>query len=109
MSLSDIYTVFCVLVGEDASFSIEIAKSGTVSDMKEAIKEKAPNTFRAIDARFLDLYHAEIPYDDELMANVKAHSLHLPLLPTTPVTDIFPCTPKEDMVHLLIKPSELHW
>jgi hypothetical protein len=109
MSLSDIYTVFCIIVGEVTPFSIKIAKSGTVSDMKELIKEEALDIFCGIDTRFLDLYHAEITDDDELVANVKAHPLYSPLLATAPVTDIFPCTPKKRTVHLLVKLSELYW
>jgi Crinkler effector protein N-terminal domain len=109
MSLPDIYTILCILVGEKAPFPIKIAKSGTVNDIKELIKKENPDTLGSIDDRFLDLYHTEFANDDELIANVKAQPLDSPLLATTPLTDIFPCTPKKETVHLLVKPSEWHW
>ena len=73
MSQPDIYTVGCLVIGEDVPFTVEIAKSELVGVLKQLIKEKDPDTFAGIEVNFLDLYHVEITDDDELVANVKAH------------------------------------
>jgi hypothetical protein len=109
MSLLDTYLIIGLVVGQEEPFSISIAKSETVRDVKDLVKKIKHDTFVGTETRFLDLYHVEIPEDDELMANVRAHPLDSPLLATAPLIDIFPCAPKENMIHLLVKPSELHW
>jgi hypothetical protein len=110
MSQSDIYTVFGVVWGEGDPFCVQIQKSDTVIQLKKLIKEE--NTvFANLDAKFLDLYHVDIPDDkrEVLMARVLAESLDTPLLASRTLTDIFSATPpKAATIHFIVKSSKLH-
>lgn len=109
MSQSDIYTIICIVAGEDVPFCVEIEKSKTVGWLKALIKEKRTNVFADIDVNFLDLYHVDIPNDEELVVRLKAHPLDdSKLRATKPLTDVFPATPKADTVHFIVNPSKLH-
>jgi Crinkler effector protein N-terminal domain len=112
MSQSDIYTVLCIVIGEDVPFSVEIEKSKIVSQLKDLIKEKRTDVFANIGSNLLDLYHVDIPDapKEDLMASMRAHPLDSrgPLLATTRFTNIFPGTPKDDTIHFIVKPSKLH-
>jgi hypothetical protein len=109
MSQSDVYTVFCIVVGEDVPFCVEIERSRAVDWLKELIKKERSNIFADIDSNFLDLYHVDIADDDELVTKVKAHPLDDSKLPATKsLIDVFPATPKADTVHFIVNPSKLH-
>jgi hypothetical protein len=67
MSQSEIYTVFCVVLGEDVRFSVDIVKNETVAIVKDLIcKKKRGEAFADVEANFLDLYHVEFADDDKL-------------------------------------------
>jgi hypothetical protein len=110
MSQSDIYTALGVVWGEGDPFCVQTQKSETVIQLKKLIKEE--NTvFANLDAKFLDLYHVDIPDDkrEVLMARVLAESLDTPLLASRTLTDIFSAAPpKAATIHFIVKSSNLH-
>ena len=107
MAESEIYTVFCLVAGEDVSFPVEIEKSKTVGQLKDAIKKKNPTTFDGIDAKSLTLYHVDLPDDDDLDQNVnkELERKPKPLRPSEEMADIFSEGLKKRMVHILVQPS----
>jgi hypothetical protein len=109
MSQSNIYTVFCVVVGDYIPFPIEIEKSKTVGWLKGLIKQEMSKLFADIDSNSLNLYHVDIADDRQLVAKVKAYPLDdSNLRPTRLLTSIFPAPPKPDTVHFIVNPSKLH-
>jgi hypothetical protein len=109
MSGSNIYTILCLVLGEDVPFSVKVGKNEIVDELKKLIKKEIPDTFAGIESKFLDLHRVDIADDDELEANAKAHPLGPPLRPSMPLNEIFPGTPEGRKVHFIVKSSELHW
>jgi hypothetical protein len=110
MSQSDIYNVFCIILGEGDPFLIEIQKSAPVGRLKQLIKEEN-SEFATIDSKFLDLYRVDIPdaTREVLMARVLAESLDTPLLATHTLTDNFSTAPpKAATIHFIVKYSKLY-
>jgi len=107
MSQSDIYTVFCILLGQKVPFSVKVEKEKTVGHLKYLIKTQR-NAFAGIEAGFLDLYHVDFAEDSDLVAKVEAHPLDSELPVTSRLIDIFPATPKGGTIHFIVKPSKFY-
>ncbi|KAG0071922.1 hypothetical protein BGZ92_004149 [Podila epicladia] len=58
-------SLFCLVDGEAAPFSIRIASSDTVDDLKKAIKTEKTNAFEGVDANNLILWSVSIPVSDD--------------------------------------------
>ena len=105
MAESEIYTIFCIVVGEDVSFPVEIEKSKTVGQLKDDIKKKNSRLadFNALD---LILYRVDLPDDDNLEHNVKEtlRGRLDPLKPSKKWVAIYPDGLQEDTVHILVQP-----
>jgi hypothetical protein len=97
-------TLFCwVLDKSECPFQVEIAKDKTVDHLKDAIKEKKPNTLIKVDARQLQLWNVSIPDDDQLEASIRQTMLGSPLRSTKLLSAVFPSPLPMDVVHVLIK------
>jgi hypothetical protein len=101
------WEIFCLVVGEDTPFSVEIPSDATVSKLKKAIKaEKA--RFAIIDTDRLVLYHVRIVDDDELVDKVNLRLNTQPKLAalraTVELSALFQETPAKRTVHILVQP-----
>ncbi|KAF9087871.1 hypothetical protein BGX27_002839 [Mortierella sp. AM989] len=70
--------LFCILEGQNSSFSVEILSSKTVDDLKQAIYNKIKNAprFRYISPHKLALYKVSIPDEDKVLNKSKIESEH---------------------------------
>jgi hypothetical protein len=70
MSTAEIYTIFCLIEGQENPFSIEITSNKTVDQLKEAIKTKKFKTLTNVEADTLKLYYVSIlipdPQDEDV-------------------------------------------
>lgn len=105
-SQQEIYTIFCLLVGEDVPFSIKIAKNETVGHSKGLIKEAMKPELDHIDANELDLYYMEITDDSHMTRTVIQRMSENPprLRVTRKLEDIFDGNPKEETIYIVVVP-----
>ncbi|OAQ25456.1 hypothetical protein K457DRAFT_756615 [Linnemannia elongata AG-77] len=100
--------LFCLVDGEGTSnaFSVKIASTDTVDDLKVHIKNKKPVDFEHVDANNLTLWHVSHP--------VIAANKHQPVLlnaidspieldPTDEVNDVFSETPPKKTIHIIVQ------
>lgn len=101
----EIYTLFCVLLGENSPFAVEIAKDETVDILKKLIKKEKEPKLNHIDADELTLYKVEILDDDYLVENTTQRMLEglSPLKPTLELVDYFTDTPKDETIHIIVQ------
>ena len=64
MSNMDTKTVFCFLPGNKDIFPVDYNERTTVGHLKQAIKDKKPNTLGRIDAHCLTLYKISVGFSD---------------------------------------------
>lgn len=98
-------TLNCLRRGDDLNriFSVKIAPTEKVTDLKEAIKERKKNAFKHVDADALDLWKIAIPFDNGLMENVeKLDFTQGTLLPMTKLSTLFLDVPVEEQLHVVI-------
>jgi hypothetical protein len=109
MSQPDIYTVFCIVVGEEVPFPVEIEKSKTVGQLKKLIKEERSDLFSGIPANFLNLYHVEIAGGGDMVEKVNQEMSKNPtaLDPMKKLVNIFGGDPKEETLHIIVKPPRM--
>ena len=110
-SLARQLKLFVFVLGFDTSFPVIIESSETVGDLKERILEKNPNTFMGVDAANLTLYRVDFS-DIKTLAQsaVRAAENDEPLLPFTPLSEIFPANPPAKTINIVVKvPSPGGW
>jgi len=54
------YTFLCFLIGDRATFPVDIEQTKLVGHLKKEIKKEIPNTLNHIDAKDLTLYKVEV-------------------------------------------------
>jgi len=104
MSESQIYTLFCLLLGEDSAFPIEIAKNKTVGHLKKLIKPDLDH----IAASKLKLYQIDVTGSkqskDERLKTIVADLDNLEELEaTSELSELYSSPPPKKTVHILIK------
>ncbi|KAG0305792.1 hypothetical protein BGZ99_001980 [Dissophora globulifera] len=88
-------TLFCVLSGELSSraFSVKVATTDAVDDLRKAIIKKNPNAFERTDPDDLVLWHVSIPLmdddEDELPIMLDTLSEKKKLGPAVDLSDVF--------------------
>lgn len=67
-------TLFCLVKGDTiaSAFSVKINRDESISNLKDAIKEKNQNDFAGVDAKRLKLWKVEIASDhlDDRLKNL---------------------------------------
>ena len=99
----------CLVLGDDPGrmFKVQIAETADhVSDLRTLIKQERANTFRDVDAVYLDIYQVSLPDDAELDETLRHPSLNAPLCPLTKLSTCLVDVP-EDHVHILVKQCAL--
>jgi Crinkler effector protein N-terminal domain len=98
----------CWIFNEDYTsvFPIEIGCTKTIGNLKNAIKEDQRIAFQHVDPRNLDLWMVSIFIDTSLKQNFDKLGLQneLPLLPGTKLSKIFSDEPKDEHVHIVVRP-----
>ncbi|KAG0053354.1 hypothetical protein BGZ83_001248, partial [Gryganskiella cystojenkinii] len=56
--------LFCLVLGEDTLFCVDISENRTVDDLKDAIKLEKANAFSDVDANNLKLWSVSISVAD---------------------------------------------
>ena len=99
--------LFCYVRGDDprCTFEVNIDEEGTVSDLKDAIKEEFRPEFDDIPASSLSLWKASVHCNLDLKKRVEALNLvdDDSLLPGEILSDIFSSGLESRSVHIIIK------
>ncbi|KAJ3797997.1 hypothetical protein GGU11DRAFT_704771 [Lentinula aff. detonsa] len=86
-------------------FAVQISETDTVATLKEKIKEKTRPTFDHIAAHTLDLWNVSVPIEG--LSDTHLHDLQpvqAPLLPVKRLSRLFPNTPPEEYLHIIVRP-----
>ncbi|KAJ3742410.1 hypothetical protein DFH05DRAFT_1544458 [Lentinula detonsa] len=102
----------CLVLDSHASidriFPVQISETDIVATLKEKIKQKARPVFEHIDAHTLDLWNVSVPVEE--LSETHLHDLqpaHAPLPPVKRLSRLFPNTPPEEHLHIIIQPPEI--
>jgi Crinkler effector protein N-terminal domain len=99
-------TLFVYVIGLERPFPVDIKRSQTVGHLKKAILKENPHDLKDIDARHLDLYKVDIPYDNDFKESVsqafreKKEELDDPF---DTLSEIFPQKPRAKVVSILVE------
>ncbi|KAI0255340.1 hypothetical protein BJV78DRAFT_1350597 [Lactifluus subvellereus] len=99
-------TLHCWVHGGDPSvtFSVKVASTRTVEDLKAVIKEKRPLTFQHVDADTLLLWKVSLDLDVNLPSNLRNLVLvGEPLSSWTKLSSVFSDQPTADCLHVVIQ------
>ncbi|KAI8344986.1 hypothetical protein B0O80DRAFT_492022 [Mortierella sp. GBAus27b] len=102
-------TIWCLVNGTSSSenaFSVNVPSSGTVYDLKRAIKDQNTETFKAIDAKDLTLWRVCVANtdDDELPILLDSLDEKKKLRPATRISKVFTEELPEETVHIIVQP-----
>jgi hypothetical protein len=95
-------SLYVYVIGVGNPFRVDIQRSKTVGHLKGAILSKKPNGLKGIDADQLDLYKVDILYADFERSVSEAHREEL-ADPFSTLSEIFPQTPRERAVSILVE------
>ncbi|KIM25388.1 hypothetical protein M408DRAFT_210132 [Serendipita vermifera MAFF 305830] len=98
------YTILCLLDDEKIPFSIDIPSGKLVDHLKAKIKEKRPDRFSNIPARFMNLFLVNIPDGHDLVARVGEQKLDNALPVWWTMAEVFGGKPERLPVHILVHP-----
>ena len=108
-----LYTIWCILSGEDSEFPVEFDESKTVAHLKQEIMAKCPH-LASVPAFKLDLYRIDLKLGDEAGAlplrdrvEMKMKELkekgESPLRPSSTVNTYYPTELEGDMVQIFVQ------
>ncbi|KAG0355130.1 hypothetical protein BGZ54_001285 [Gamsiella multidivaricata] len=116
----NLLNLFCLVDGEGTpnAFSVKIASTDTVDDLKKLIKAEKTNNFSDVDADQLTLWRVSIPDDDDdddedlpvLLDNTPAKDKKK-LKATRELSDVFNENPAKRTIHIIVQrppPGDLH-
>jgi hypothetical protein len=115
MSTAELYTIFCLIEGQENPFSVKITSNETVDQLKEAIKAKKFKTLEDVEADTLKLYHVSIltcdPINKKTIINyvakaqeeMKKPQLPPKLDPASRLDDVFEGNPPERTLHIIVR------
>ncbi|KAF9944278.1 hypothetical protein BGZ65_012309, partial [Modicella reniformis] len=105
---NNLLTLFCLVDGEATSnaFSVKIALSDTVDDLKEAIKTKKSPRFDDVAADELILWrvsHPVIAANKHQSVLLRAIDSQTELDPTDDISDVFAGKPPKKIIHIIVQ------
>ena len=106
MTSSNTITLFCLVLGEEDAFSVQISKGGTIEELKQAILVKNPNSFQGLDAYKLRLWKKVGPLKD--IKKIKLSDLpdDNVLEAVCKIVDYFEEDPPARSIHIVIASSK---
>jgi hypothetical protein len=96
-------TLFVYVIGLGSLFHVDIGRSKTVNDLKDAISLKKPNGLKHIDARRLVLYKVKLPYSENLERLVSQTLKEELENPLSKLSKIFPKKPSAQVISILVE------
>jgi len=109
-SQSEIYTIFCIVIGGDSIFPIEIENNKTVGHLKNMIKEAQKPELDHIPASRLTLHQVSIPADKDFAGTANQLLLAEPTLealnPTIELSELYKTMPPKKTVHIFVRVPE---
>jgi hypothetical protein len=107
MAQPELFEIFCILESQkdnlERAFVVDIAKTETVSHLKQAIKaEKA--ALANYDADSIVLNRVEILAEGDFKENVKNATQTKLGIPMQELSAVFPTGPQKNMVHIIVQP-----
>ena len=98
----------CWIFNEDHTsvFPIEVDRTKTIGNLKNAIKVDQHIAFQHVDPRNLDIWMVSILIDPSLKQNFDKLGLQNepPLLPGAKLSKVFSDEPKDEHVHIVVRP-----
>ncbi|KAF9171557.1 hypothetical protein BGX21_000974 [Mortierella sp. AD011] len=106
--MSDMLELFCLVDGKSTSnaFSVEVSAADSVDDLKKLIKLDQTPAFDDITANMLTLWGVSIPVIDGnegLAIALDSLDVKKKLLPTTRLRKLFPESPEDDVIHIIVQ------
>ncbi|CAG8573945.1 11231_t:CDS:2 [Dentiscutata heterogama] len=100
-------TLFCLVKGNKSAnaFSVKISRNEPISELKEAIKTKKPQTFANVDANNIKLWKVPISNDHDQLRNLSLEDSD-ELLAINDIGDYWPTSPPKKHIHVLVSPPE---
>ena len=112
-------TIFCVIIGQNHAFPVDIDNGYTVGHLKNKIKAMKTQALASIEADVLTLYRIDVDGtdEDEYIKDVNALAQNLSRLRKLSalqlLTDVFGASaPPPQRIHVLVQPAEhgpFHW
>ena len=99
------YDFFCLIVGEDNPFSVEIKPAATVDKLKDAIKAKKQLALDYIAANELNLFKVEIPMGNKRKIEEGITALHqaTAMSPGSQLNKCFSGRLSNDKIYILVQ------
>ena len=98
-------TLFCLIKGNtfEKAFSVKLSRDEPISELKDAIKAKNPQTFANVDTKDIKLWKVSIPgdQDDQLRNLILQDSDEL--LAIRKISKYFSDSPLEEHIHIIVK------
>ncbi|KAG2030089.1 hypothetical protein BDR03DRAFT_836781, partial [Suillus americanus] len=68
------YKLNCIVLGDDPNhiFPVNIAQTQTVGDLKDLIKDKTKRQFDLVEAKSLELWKVDLPFDEKIEHNLSS-------------------------------------
>ncbi|KAG8756836.1 hypothetical protein FRC14_002614 [Serendipita sp. 396] len=105
-SATSTYTLICLLVGDDDTFSVKISNAETFQELKYQILQHNRSRFRKVDLPTLRLYKSEITIGpglkkraSEFIQDPEAESARV--YSNWPISMAFPTEPESNKVHIV--------
>jgi len=96
-------TLFVYGIGLGVPFSVNIQRSKTIDELKDAILSKRPNALKDIDAADLVLYKVDIPDDEDIEQSAPQAERQKLGVPSRKLSKIFTTNPTEEVVSILVE------
>jgi hypothetical protein len=101
----DLLTLNCWVRSGNDAFQVTISKTESVSNLREAIKNKKAATFCDVDADDLALYKPKDPvsepYEENLSKFILSENARL-LKGTHELSEVFPASPPKQDIHVIV-------
>ena len=106
--MSQLYTIFCLVLEEKTAFSVKIEKNETVDELKKLVKRERSDVFADIAFVSLELYRVDIADNKNLVANVNKKMERQPtaLRGTHKIANMRVGAPKDKVIHIVVKLSK---
>jgi hypothetical protein len=101
LTMSDTYTISCIIEGDDSTFPVQIKSNATVGSLKEVIREKNFVTLGGIDARKLTLYLVNV-LEDELNVEDEMKKRPKALAVSRELGQVFDTGPAKNTIHIIV-------
>ncbi|KAG1784737.1 uncharacterized protein HD556DRAFT_199653 [Suillus plorans] len=101
------YKLNCIVLGDDPChiFSVNVARTQSVYDLKKVIKDKNKPQFDHVDATHIDLWQVDLPVDETIEHNLNNLTLDKEkrLWPLTKLQKVFSEIPEDEHLHIVIR------